>query len=105
MKGCYVVGIKTIIFDSEKEFRNYLTQNQKNIESIFVFEDTPDHVIFFYCFMKKDLIIAAKEPSTKNFFTYKKSYQKLATKFNLTIMPVPEQPYVLKIGKTIFPIQ
>ena len=34
MKGCYVVEIKTIIFDSEKEFRNYLTQNQTNIENI-----------------------------------------------------------------------
>ena len=104
MKGCYVVEIKTIIFDSEKEFRNYLTQNQTNIESIFVFEDTPDHIIFFYCFMGKDLIIATKEPSTKNFFAYKKSYQKLATKFNLAIILVPEQPYVLKIGKQIFPI-
>jgi hypothetical protein len=104
MKGCYVVGIKTIIFDSEKEFREYVIQNSQNIKSIIVFEDTPDHVIFFYCFLKKGLIIATKEPSTKNFFAYKKSYQKLATKFNLTIIPVPEQPYVLRIGKPIFPI-
>ena len=100
MKGCYVVGIKTIIFDSEKEFRKYVIQNSQNIKSIIVFEDTPDHVIFFYCFMGKDLIIATKEPASKNFFSYKKLYQKLATKFKLNIIPVPEQPYVLKLEKS-----
>ena len=97
MKGCYTMGLTTIIFNSEPEFRKYITLNAKDIAQIFVFEDELDRVIFFYCLTKNHLIVATKEPSSKNFFPYKEIYEKLAEKFNLKATPIPNQAYAIKI--------
>ena len=97
MKGCYTMGLTTIIFNSESEFRKYIILNAKDIAQILVFEDKLDHVIFFYCFTRKDLVVATKESSLKSFFTYQDTYQKLAERFKLKITPIPNQAYAIKI--------
>lgn len=79
--------LKTIIFNSELEFRKYVILNSKLISQIIVFEDAPDHTIFFYLFVQKGLIIATKEPSSKNFSYYRKIYERLANEFGFNIVP------------------
>ena len=100
MKGCYTMGLTTIIFNSESEFRKYIILNAKYVAQIFVFEDELDHVIFFYCITKNHLIVATKEPSSKNFFSYKENYEKLAEKLKLKATPISNQPYAIKIEQS-----
>ena len=94
------MGLNTIIFNSESEFRKYITLNAKDIAQIFIFEDELDQVIFFYCFTKKDLVVATKAPSSKSFFSYKEVYQKLAKELNFKATPIPNQVYAIKIEQS-----
>ena len=77
--------LKTIVFDSEVEFRECVIQHLNDIYKIIIFEDVPDKIIFFYCFAKKGLILSAKEPSIKKFCLYKKRYYLLAEKHSFSI--------------------
>ena len=80
------MNFKTIIFNSELEFRKYVIQHSKDIQRIVVFEDIPDNTIFFYCFMQKKTITATKESSSKNFFSYLTIYEQLAFKLQLHVI-------------------
>ena len=75
------MSIKTNILNSELEFRDYLIENINYINKIIVFEDILDHVIFFYCFMENNTIIATKELELNNFSYYAKVYKYLAKKY------------------------
>ena len=90
--------IKNIILNSESEFRKYIISNSDDILKIFVFEDSLDPIIFFYCFFSNGLIIATKEPSTKEFLYYNKIYTQLTRELNLDIDP-DSNFKVLKIKK------
>ena len=89
--------LKTIIFNSELEFREYVIQNSKRISHIIVFEDFLDHTIFFYCFLEGSLIVATKEQSANNFSTYKKIYQQLATELELLINSNADQLDIINL--------
>ena len=91
------MGLKTIIFNSELEFRNYVILNSKRISSIIVFEDLLDCTIFFYCFFQEGLIVATKEHSENNFSTYRKIYQQLKAELNLRNEPYLNQQNVIKL--------
>lgn len=75
--------LKTIIFNSELEFRKYVILNSNQASRIIVFEDVLDNTIFFYCFIKEDLIVSAKERSANNFSTYREIYSNLASNLQL----------------------
>lgn len=50
----------TFILKSEIELRNYINSHKNIIMKIIVFEDTPDNVVYFYCFTK-NIMLATKE--------------------------------------------
>ena len=77
--------VKTIILDSELEFRDYVVHYSRDIKLIVIFEDILDYTIFFYCFTKKGDIVASKEPSRINFLKVKNNYIQLANKLNIVI--------------------
>lgn len=77
--------IKTIIFGSEPEFRDYVIRHSKDIIRIVIFEDKLDNKIFFYCFMTKRLIVATSEPLTITYEFFHKAYITLANSLNLQI--------------------
>ena len=83
--------LKTIIFNSEPEFREYVILHSKDIERIIVFEDIPDHTIFFYSFTKQGIIIATKEPARKEFSSFQETYTQLANELHLHPVSYLEQ--------------
>ena len=83
MKGCNIMELKTIVFNSELEFRKYVILNSNKSSRIIVFEDVLDNVIFFYSFIKDDLIVSTKERLNNNFSTYRKIYSNLTSKLQL----------------------
>lgn len=83
--------VKTIILNSEQEFRNQVILHPHVISQIIVFEDVLDQTIFFYCFTQNGFIYTCKEPSTKKFHFYKKMYKQLAKKMNLHVFPNSSQ--------------
>lgn len=90
---------KTIIFNSELEFRRYVFQNVKDIFQIYVFEDVLDHIIFFYCFTQEGSIVATKEPSSNKLSYYIEMYKLLTKEFNICISPDLNQARTLKLIK------
>lgn len=74
---------KFIIFKYEREFRNYIINNYKNINKIIIFEDSLDNVIYFYCFTLNNIVISCKENNIKNILYYEKVYLMLSNKYNL----------------------
>lgn len=89
--------IKSIIFDSESEFRRYVILNSKDISRIIIFQDTFENVVFFYCISFDLTISATKEHSICNFPKYKKDYSKLASQLNLHVDPTLLSQNILSI--------
>ena len=90
---------KSIIFDSELKFREYLIQNFEQIYKLFVFEDSLDNVIYFYCFFNNYVMIAAKEKVKSNFCYYAKLYKELAKMYELEDITKSGTDKVLKLKK------
>ena len=72
------MGLKTIILNSEVEFRHYVILHSKEVQRTVIFQDTLDHTIFFYAFLQNMTIVATKEPSYKGLHTYQRLYAQLA---------------------------
>lgn len=90
---------KSIIFESELEFRNYVEQNRKDISKIIVFEDILENNIYFYGFIQESLMVAAVEHAMDKFDFYEKVYQSLIEELNFYIIPIKSQSKVLKLVK------
>lgn len=88
---------RTIVLNSEFEFRNCVIQNSKNVNQILVFDDKQHEVVFFYCFTTIGLVYTAKELSIVNFEKYKNYYKRLATECGLCIFPGTSQLITAKI--------
>lgn len=75
----------TFILKSEIELRNYINSHKNLITKIIVFEDTPDNVVYFYCFTK-NMIVATKEFNKFECFIdiYNNIYQNLDFKTYLS---------------------
>lgn len=91
--------LKTIIFNSELEFRNYVILNSKDIFHILIFEDVLDCTIFFYCFTKTYWLVATKEPSSKGFSTYEDIYTDLSKENGFKIVAIYNQKNALRFVK------
>jgi len=84
-----------IEFNSELKFRNFVLNNINNIEKLYVFEDTLDEIIFFYCITINNNIVATKEKS--NYFDdYSNIYKKINDKLMLKVY---SNKKVLKLKK------
>ena len=90
---------KGIILSSELDFREYLIQNFENISKIFIFEDSLDNIIYFYCFFNNYIFIATKEKLEKTFFYYKNLYNQLAQEYKFKNITKSNQEKVLKLKK------
>ena len=71
-------------FNSELEFRNYVLHNKNNIDKLYVFEDTLDNIIFFYCITINGTIVATKLKSNC-FNAYSNLYKKINDELLLNV--------------------
>lgn len=91
------MGSEMTILNSEKDFRNYIILNFRNISRIVIVDDYLSHTIFFYCFNKVGSIVATKEFIHNNFSYYKKLYKRLSKKINFKCVESKNQLYTIEL--------
>lgn len=87
---------KTIVLNSEFEFRESLTQNSCNITQIMVVKCPLEQMVYFYYYTETGYIYTAKELSLKNFSFYKKMYKRITKELGLQIFPNTYQLIAVK---------
>ena len=94
----YTMEQKTIVLNSELEFRESLTQNTCEITQIIVVKSLLDQTIYFYYYTKDGTTYTTKETSLKKFSFYKKIYKRIAENLNLHVFPNTAQLITAKIS-------
>lgn len=77
--------LKSIIFKSELDFRNFIVKNSNDILNIFICEDNLDNCIYFYSFTSNNFLFETKEPTSNNFSYYVEIYKNLIDKLKISI--------------------
>ncbi len=88
---------RTIVLDSELEFRKFVIQNSSKLTQIIVFDDKKENAIFFYFLTSNGRVYSAKELSLKYFEKYKNYYRKIALDYGLCVFPCTSQLITAKI--------
>ena len=93
-----MINIKTIILNNEVEFRNYINSHKLEIKKLYLFHDKLDNIIYFYCILLNNTIIATKEIFNNNYSYYKNIYIGIISNHNF-IMNIDNDKKVLKLIK------
>ncbi len=88
---------KTIVLNSEAEFRKSLMQDSSTVSQIIVVKNVLDETIYFYYYTENGQLHAAKESSVKKFSSYKKMYRRFAKEFGLSVFPGTSQLITAKL--------
>lgn len=88
---------KTIVLNSEAEFRKSLMQELSTVSQIIVVKSVLDETIYFYYYTENGQLHTAKESSVKNFSSYKKMYKRLAKELGLSVFPGTSQLITAKV--------
>lgn len=88
--------INSIVFNSEIEFRESVIYNYNYIDKIYIFEDSLDNIIYFYCFLYNKSFFATKTYNN-DFIYYSTIYKKLQKELKISFES--KNPKILKLKK------
>ena len=88
---------KTIVLNSEEEFRKSLLQDSSTVSQIIVVKNESDETIYFYYFTGNGQLHVAKELTLNRFSSYKKMYKRFAEELGLSVFPGTSQLITAKL--------